>query len=365
MFGYKHYVPILKGKMGEFRALSHLSTGTKVNLTPFLDIPRSENESESDFDDHLDKKIEYIRRFWGKDHLFVDFFDIDLKRRTSSGRHFVRFFFDGLRAHNIQAIPVTALDRDDNYNTSIAQTIDMDKRGVAVRLQRHDIEDPKSTNQALDELLVDLQTRKNDVHLFLDLREISQGGLSQDVTDVIDFLIKSPDLNAWKTLVLSASGFPPHMGGVKKNSYELIPRTELTLWERVLAESKAKKLNRLPAFSDYGVCHPNLLDFDPTMNPSANIRYTLFRDWLIVKGGGLKQRVNGRKTYNYSQFYTLAHSLRLNKSYYGKAFSYGDLYVYNCKVGSQGPGNLPKWREVGTNHHLTLVAQQIANRPAI
>ncbi len=35
MFGYKHYVPILKGKQGEFRALSHLHQDIRAKLTPW------------------------------------------------------------------------------------------------------------------------------------------------------------------------------------------------------------------------------------------------------------------------------------------------------------------------------------------
>jgi hypothetical protein len=42
MFGYKHYVPILKGKDGEFRALEHLTPKIRRNLTPFIDIPRGD-----------------------------------------------------------------------------------------------------------------------------------------------------------------------------------------------------------------------------------------------------------------------------------------------------------------------------------
>ena len=40
MFGYKHYVPILKGKDGEFRALARLTPSVRRKITPFIDIPR-------------------------------------------------------------------------------------------------------------------------------------------------------------------------------------------------------------------------------------------------------------------------------------------------------------------------------------
>ncbi len=60
MFGYKHYVPVLKGKEGEFRALAHLPPNAKDRLTPFIDIPRREldrktNQPKESIDVYLEK----------------------------------------------------------------------------------------------------------------------------------------------------------------------------------------------------------------------------------------------------------------------------------------------------------------------
>jgi hypothetical protein len=362
MISHRHYYPILKGKKGEFMAVSHLPSEIRANLTPFFDIPRPENEKGGHVDTYLVKKVESICKSCGSvGTLFIDFFDFDLALRTSSGRHFVRFSFDKLRNCSVEAIPVTGLDRDDEYNIAVAQTISVDRRGVAIRLQKEDIEDPSSTKASLGNLLEGLKVKENNVHLFLDIRDMRPEDLDQNVDDVVKFLADFGDLRIWKTLILSASGFPENMGGVRRHSLQLIPRTELVLWEQVLSECKKKKLNRLPAFSDYCICHPDILDFDRSMNPSANIRYTLSKNWLIVKGGGLKQKIGGRTSYDYDQFFVLAERLRLHRNYRGPGFSNGDLYIQNCKKGTKGPGNLPKWREVGTNHHLTLVAEQIAN----
>ena len=371
MFSYKHYVPILKGKDGEFRALIRLTSSARNNLTPFIDIPRRDldlqtNKPKDPIDVYLKRKAQKIHKAWGTHRqIFVDLFDLDLDLRIPSGTHFVEFLFSRLRNHDVRAIPVTGLDRDDDYNTAVEQIISVDKRGVAIRLQREDIEAPPSTQVDIKDLLVDLKMREKDVHLVLDFRELHRNDLAQKVNDAMEFLINFADLKEWKTLTLSASGFPEHMGEVQRHSLQLIPRTELGLWEQVLTKLKEKNLTRFPAFSDYGICHPDMLDFNLAMNPSANIRYTILRDWLIVKGAGLKKKTHGRTSYEYSQFFELANTLRSNRNYCGREYSYGDLYIYNCKMGAEGPGNLPKWREVGTNHHLTLVAEQIANSHVI
>ena len=56
MFDYRHYVPILKAKQGEFRALQNISERTKNKLTPFFDIPRQESYNRKPLEKYLSKK---------------------------------------------------------------------------------------------------------------------------------------------------------------------------------------------------------------------------------------------------------------------------------------------------------------------
>ncbi|MCK4820862.1 beta family protein, partial [bacterium] len=262
MFDHKHYVPVLRGKEGEFRALEHLRPNTRRNLTPFIDIPRRDldlitNQPKDRIDVYLKKKAQKIHKAWGtRRQIFVDLFDLDLDLRIPSGTHFVQFLFSRLRNHDVRAIPVTGLDRDDDYNTAVEQIISVDKRGVAIRLQKEDIEASSSTQADIRDLLADLNMKEKDVHLVLDFRELQRNDLAQKVYDAIEFLINLADLKEWKTLSLAASGFPEHMGEVQKHSSQLIPRTELDLWEQVLTELKKKNLTRFPAFSDYGTRSP-------------------------------------------------------------------------------------------------------------
>lgn len=67
MFGSSHYVPILKGKEGEFKALSTLSSAAKARLTPFIDIPRRDKDFKSNLpkpnlDTYLQKKAVKIHK---------------------------------------------------------------------------------------------------------------------------------------------------------------------------------------------------------------------------------------------------------------------------------------------------------------
>jgi len=180
MFGYKHYVPILKGKQGEFRALSNLSTSMRSKLTPFFDMPRPDSTWKKTIDAYLINKVLSIHQCWGfTRECFVDYTDFSLTQRTCSDEHYIKFSFDNFRNYNVQAIPVTGLDRDDNYNNAISRIFHKDKRGIAVRLQNGDIETPSTTKRSVGDLLTFLKVKDQDVYLFLDFRDVDRSELTQ------------------------------------------------------------------------------------------------------------------------------------------------------------------------------------------
>ncbi len=365
MFGYKHYVPVLKGKDGEFRALAHLTPNVRHTLTPFIDIPRRDLDLETNQPKHpievyLERKAKKIYKAWVTTRqIFVDVFDLELDLRIPSGTHFVEFLFARLRYYDVQAIPVIGLDRseDTDYVDAVRNTISTDKRGVCIRLLDEDLEIPTGTYNDVDDLIRTLGLSKSSVHLLMDFRSLSENDLYDVADKATDFLANLPDTTDWKTITLSSSGFPENLGGISPRSIDTIPRTELDLRGELV--SRKRNIPRFPAFGDYGICHPDLLDFDPRVHtPSAAIRYTIEREWLIIKAGSIKR-------YKLDQFRGLSNTLRIRPEYYGPTFSWGDNYINECPDYTVGKGNLTTWRQVGTNHHITLVGSQIANSPSI
>src|SRR6185503_18493121 len=111
-----------------------------------------------------------------------------------------------------------------------------------------------------------------------------------------------------------------------------------------------------PSFGDYAISSPDLLDdVDPRMMKlSAAIRYTTDSDWLLIKAGLLRKK-------GFGQFHDLSKFLLGRPEYKGSSHCWGDEYISLCAVRTQQPGSLMIWRKVGTNHHLTLVQQQVAS----
>lgn len=362
MFTFKHYVPILKAKMGEFKAIQRLPPEISDKITPFFDIPRQDVSDSKTFDGYLSQKAVHIHKAVGSNqHIFVDFFDIDLDKRISDGQHFIEFTINELRKLSVKTIPVLGLDRDVPYLDSIKNTLNLGCESVCFRLQNTDIENPTSTEVEITNILKNLNILPRQAHLLLDFRNIDQNDLEQKIKDTLNFLVQHKNITQWLTLIIAASAFPENMSSVEKHSLKFFPRIEFSFWKNIISQHNQKKIVRCPSFSDYGICHPDLLDFRPVYNPSANIRYTLNNCWLVLKEAGLKRKINKRTVWVYSQFHTLSRRLCSDQNFFGPDYSYGDMYIYECARRTQKPGNLTTWREVGTNHHITLVVNQISN----
>ena len=200
MFDHRHYVPILKGKEGEFRALSLLPEVTKQKITPFIDIPRIDIDWETNLpkdtvEGHLAKKAKKISTAWGIHRaVFVDVYDLSVDLRTASGKHCIDFLFSELRKLKVVSIPAVGLDRASSreYLRAIKKTITADNRGVLIRLLYDDMDVPKDGYRAMDELIDALGLPAHQVHLLMDFRDISADNLPDVTATATRFLVNLP-----------------------------------------------------------------------------------------------------------------------------------------------------------------------------
>jgi hypothetical protein len=352
MFGYNHYVPILKAKDGEFGALSELPEEIKSRITPLIDIFNS--DSKIPLEKRLIKIANKIERSWGNERpIFVDLFGIDLKERVLGGDHPLTFIFDLLRKLNVKAIPLIGFDRDEAYVEAIQKTVKADNKGICIRLLTDDMEDTYELADNIESLLSDLDISYEDAHLMLDFRELKIDKIRVATGTAINVIGKIPHINNWSTLTVAASGFPGSLREIDTLSSGKLPRTDYLLWKLLI--KRRKEIERLPSFGDYGIQHPDLLELDWKVIPLVpNIRYTLPDEWLIIRGGS-------NKKYGWHQSHQLSKELVNMAEYYGETFCWGDNYISLCSDESVGPGNMTTWRKIGTNHHITLVSSQIAN----
>lgn len=356
MFSYNHYIPILKGKNGEFGALAKLAKEVKKQVTPLIDVVRLSHAKKNEtLEGHLKNTAEKISTSWGTEHtIYIDLFDIDLTNRTSEGIHPMAQIFDYLSQEGVKSIPSTGLDRDDDYNLEVKKISQVEGRGVCIRILKEDMDFIEDLIAGLDSLMGFLKVDIKDVHLLLDFRAIESVDMDSNLKRALTTINSIPKIADYCTVTMAGSGYPQSLKQIGRNTVAKLPRVELTLWKLILSERN--KLARIPSFGDYTIVHPDLLDFDFTkMTSGGKIRYTLEKEWLIFKGSSLK------KPPKYKQFHDLSEGVAGHPEFYGQSYSWGDTYISKCAKMITGSGNLETWVKVGVNHHLTFVGEQISN----
>jgi hypothetical protein len=356
-FDHRHYVPCVRWKRGEYQAVLRLPDTTKRAFTPLIEVPEIgwdfEKEIETKtIDEHLAPFAKRVAEKWGKHSCFVDLHLIVPNERMHTGIHPVCFVFDGLRERKCSAIPVTGLDRDNVYQQEIKNVATHDKSGVCLRIK---IEQAAkgSLKSEFSSLLSRLKVKPESCDLIIDLGApnfIPLEGFSKAIEAIVS---RFPHLNDWRTFTLLGTSFPETMASIKKGG-QIFPRLEWQLYMLLVANFQRAGL-RIPAFADYAISHPKVLIVDMrTARPSATIRYTIDNSWYIVKGENVRD-------YGYKQYRGLSGQVQFSRHYSCSTFSWGDQYIQNCANGSVSTGNLTTWRQVGTNHHITKVTQDIAS----
>jgi hypothetical protein len=352
------YLPALKAKAGEFGAIQKLSDKAKSRILPMfevLPVPLvwPARTPKSPLETHLDSIRTKIAKCWGKERPFlIDFFDLPLSERTSTGAHPVSHFFSELE-DAVSPIPVTGLDRDDDYNSAISAAVAVTKGAAAIRLLIEDIELPAKTSLPLSKMISHLGVVPQRSYLILDFRELREDLVSRSIPLALASLRAISRLDSWKATVVLASGMG--LDGIRSSTTSKVHRTELDLWKGVLAG----KPPTVPLFGDYGVVNPEFTEpIDPRkIKPSAKIRYTRDTDWVVLNGSSYRK--------NPKQFHQMASGIVSDEGYAQKNFSWGDSYIAGCAKMQLGPGNLTTWVQVDVNHHIELVSQQIANLLAV
>lgn len=361
MFDHHHYVPILKGKAGEYNALRQLALGPKSRLTPVIEVPPIPWDYKNDqpgrtIDEHLNNAAKKIDRAWDSERsLFADVGAL-ADQRMADGRHPMTYLFDSARDRGLELIPVSGLNRDSAYQDATRAIAARDDRGVCVRLEGADCEDTVELTERLERYLAFLGLTPSAVDMVIDLKEVGTAAPSTFVAakSIIETL---PKVSEWRTLTWAGSAFPRNLMSFAANQDGTWPRTEWQVWSSLAL--RRQRLPRLPTFGDYGINHPEFDEMDPRIiRMSANLRYTVDRDWLIFKGRNVKN-------YGYEQFNELCRRLVKRPEYSQATFSWGDRYISLCAQDLDGPGNATTWRKVGTSHHLIYVVGQIASFPGL
>jgi hypothetical protein len=349
-FGTNHYVPVLKVKRGEKRALALMSPALQPRVTPLLEIvERKDKEVDAHLTTAFKDLAESVRPY---SRCFLDVREIEPDGPAAAEEVYGR-----AEALGIVFTPVTGISR----TADVAAALQHNTHGVALRLTRAEFE-AGSLGPNLLRFMDRHGLQPEQTDLIIDL-----GAVDDLITEGIQalsqaFLSAVPDHPRWRTFTLSACAFPFSMARVERHSHALVPRVEWLAWRDGL-HTRRSEIVRLPTYSDCAIQHPRGVEgFDPRVMPmSAAIRYTASDEWLLIKGESV------RITPAREQFPDLAMQLaygHLRSRFSGVDHCHGCASTKAAADGASGLASAEVWRRLGTIHHLTTTVEALARLPS-
>jgi len=364
MFNSTHYVPILKWKRAEQGALKELGEESKKHITPLIQfvMPKGEpkeilEDTVFRFEKQLSKIPEKLLEVWGNTSIFVDFsllFTIPLKVKS------IRNILQEGNKLGATFIPVVYLNDEYQIKEIACLLAKENKSGICLRLTCSDLSDLVKLNQNITELFSSMELAIEDIDLLVDIKEIDEN--EDKYIKYLHISQKIPNLLNWRTFTFASGSFPKDLSRCKLDEENLIPRLDWINWKDILNDGD---LIRKPTFADYTIQYPIYYEAYQFFPPSTSIKYTLEDKWYVMKGR--KQKF---------ELYLANAALLANdgEKFYEKNFSFGDKYIAekavhyrkyikarNRGLDIKGTGSTETWLKAGINHHLVLVAHQIAS----
>jgi hypothetical protein len=352
------YVPMLKGKEGEFSALEVLAPDIRPSVMPLIEIPGIPYDYANErpvrtLAEHVDGISERLGRCWPNLPLYLHLPWFGEQERMGDGRVALESVLADCSNRGVKAVPVVWRQSSSDSLTAAGRYSETTGFGPCIRLRVEDFEEDTDLDAEINRLIKGLGgIDANSIDLILYLEDLgTEANRALLVTRSVFSMI--PQKDQWKRVILAAASFPEDLSDVGAATTTTISRREWELWKAL-----QRRPNILPRrdliFGDYAIAHPVPKELDPRiMQMSASIRYTTPDEWLIVKGRNVRQ-------YGFDQYFELCKTLIGRPEYCGRDYSWGDRYIDDCANGMKGPGNATTWRKVGTNHHLTLVTRELA-----
>lgn len=365
MFSSDHYVPVVKWKRGERTALEHLSSTARTRITPLLEIqPVPYDHKTGSFsktiDEHLSNIGKDLSSCWKTtDPIFVDaitiYDNVDFEDdNLASGQHPLEFIIESIENEGNQAIPVTGTERDASYQAAVYTMVQKYQRGICVRIYEEQLDDLAQLESDVNDLLSFAHINKSEVDIVIDFEQINPAKEQAIYSQIINTLIQFPDINAWRTITICATSIPKTYSKIiKKFSSGTVPRAEWNIYSKIVKTNLLRK----PSFGDYTITNPDFVNLEPWLLNKiiSSLKYTCDTDFWVHRGD-----LTGN---GFSCMRDICSTIVSDSRFSGQSFSFGDSYIYSCANGGT-TGNLESWVVAGINHHLTKVADDLANLPS-
>lgn len=358
------YMPALKWKQGEHLAIKPLTATQKSQVQPIAELPERpydwvKQKYTKSWDKHIDDIVAATVNNWGTAHALAVDQVIDENDALSSNPGTPwEYLFDNMWKAGVKAVPVLSTRASASEQAALIKVAKTHKRTrwlLRFRVGQHgEVPAAGHVQTWFSNAMVALGVKHGQVDAVLDLGHVTGDPkiLAASTAQVLQTITA---LGEWRQVVLLSGGFPVNLAGVQKGNKQLF-RSDWDLYKRVAGRAELKNVSL--GYGDFGMTHVDAFDGDPRkMVMSANLRYTHWKDWNVLKGKSVRD-------YGYDQYKDLCQILVLLPIYMQHTFSQGDAnYDKVANDAKVGPGNATQWRRDATNHHIHVVLHQLASQP--
>ena len=361
----KSYVPILRWRLAEMKAVERLYPKDREDITPLIefmmpppttdkkDYKKILEDSKSKFLRKLPDIAQQLVQYCGKSTVFIDVHLLDGDIRTSAFEKILSSAnaLDLFSIPVIHVIPVTSTNADMITRQIAVKYSKINDSGLCIRIDGSHLND-KDLPRHIGNFIAENGLSIKNTDILVDLQIIDKDTIAKSVIKKLSHL---PDINKWRSFIISGGAFPKDLTDFLKHGHYKLERLDWNLWQNIIND---ETLKRQPIFSDYTIQHPIHYGHIPGANTSASIRYTNDEKWEIIRGEGLRNK----KGAGHKQYPAHAQLIVQQSFFKGANYSFGDTYIVErASPGNKNNGNPTTWLIAGINHHLTLVARQIAN----
>ncbi|RII15780.1 hypothetical protein DSC45_18270 [Streptomyces sp. YIM 130001] len=342
------YVPILKGRAGEFYALEHASASVQERIRPVMEIVPADRVRDllETFCDHA------MHHVPNNMVLTVDCGALPHTRVLEGdiGGPVARVS-ESLGYRDRPMCPVFRCLDEAELLSEVADAAADHGQGACLRVSTAvDTAEVIPDRRQMRELFASVRLEPEEIDLLVDagpvLTSRTRERLRAEAVEALESLSRWP----WRSICLASGAFPANLTGFPRGTATPVVREDARLWLDVVEKWRGPQLD----FGDFGVTNPRM-PAKSRGTPHPNMRYTTEGDWQVFVYRKVREGSN-------DDFFDLSKDL-VNSPYWpasGAATSWGDKSLQDCaQRRRRKAGGATEWRAWATSHHLAVVTTRL------
>ncbi|MET9320761.1 hypothetical protein ABZX75_11325 [Streptomyces sp. NPDC003038] len=341
------YVPILKGKAGEFSALEHAAPTVRSSVRPVMELVPDPDVRDV-LETFCDRAMDAVPK---GGVLTVDSGALPTIRvlKGDAGGPVARLS-ESLGLRGVAMCPVVRYTDSRDVLAEASHAIALHHSGACLRVSvAADIPECLPDHGQIRGLLRVLRLDPEEVDLLIDAGPVDSGVARDHLADRALAALVALSPWRWRRECVAAGAFPANLTGFPRGQATPIARRDEQLWRQVLSRWHG----RSPDFGDFGVTHPRMPK-KSRGTPDPNMRYTTPDAWQVF--------VYPRVRSGNDDFFTLSADL-VASAYWpatGARTSWGDARLNECAMRQRSKaGGGTEWRAWATSHHLAVVTANL------